>query len=119
VLGGIGTTLAGAAGLACTPAVQPAIAAGDNPTLDAFFAQQMASDAAQAYERRVAAKKAALFAQLLPSAKRVLEIGVGTGPNLRYMRACALTAGFALVRFVKDRIGVKVGTHEDAPSSSR
>jgi hypothetical protein len=84
VLSGIGSTFASAAWLACNPAAKPAIAAGDSPALDSFFARQMASDAAQIYERRVATKKAALFAQLLPSAKRVLEIGVGTGPNFRY-----------------------------------
>lgn len=98
VLRGLGTAFAGAAGLACAPAVPPAVAAGDNSALDAFFAQQMASDAAQRYERRAAPQKSALFAQLLPSAQRVLEIGVGTGPNLRYSRALHTdTNGFSLV----------------------
>ena len=36
------------------------------------------------YEAAMAARKAALFAQLPPSATRIAEVGLGAGPNLRY-----------------------------------
>ncbi len=53
------------------------------PAYRAFSARAMA-DTMASYEAAIAARKAALFARLPPSTRRVAEIGLGTGPNLQY-----------------------------------
>ncbi|KAJ9187466.1 hypothetical protein P3X46_002921 [Hevea brasiliensis] len=49
-----------------------------------FYASVLNSDATRSYEAEIAAYKSQLFTNLRGKAKRILEIGIGTGPNLKY-----------------------------------
>lgn len=53
-----------------------------------FYASAM-NDVMKAYEAEVASYKSQLFDKLRGQAKEVLEIGVGTGPNLKYYASSA------------------------------
>jgi ubiquinone/menaquinone biosynthesis C-methylase UbiE len=48
------------------------------------FANAMSSEGAKVYERRIATQKEELFRALDDSCSNVLEIGIGSGPNLPY-----------------------------------
>ncbi|XP_002522459.2 putative methyltransferase-like protein 7A [Ricinus communis] len=49
-----------------------------------LYASVLNSDMMNSYEAEIAAYKSQLFANLRGKAKKVLEIGIGTGPNLKY-----------------------------------
>ncbi|XP_050204120.1 uncharacterized protein LOC126654099 [Mercurialis annua] len=49
-----------------------------------FYASALNSQMMQSYEAEISAYKSQLFANLRGNAKKVLEIGIGTGPNLKY-----------------------------------
>lgn len=49
-----------------------------------FYASVLNSEAMKSYEAEIAAYKSQLFTNLRGKAKKILEIGIGTGPNLKY-----------------------------------
>ena len=75
------------AAAAALPALRPGSASagpGLNDAIDEYFARAMASPAALIYEKRIEPKKKELFSNLDKSCQSVLEIGIGTSPNLKF-----------------------------------
>lgn len=74
-------------GLVFASSPPPAVAAGEDALTGAGaerFAKAMSSEGAKIYERRIADQKRELFTALDDSCANVLELGIGSGPNLGY-----------------------------------
>lgn len=58
----------------------------------------------QDYEREVAPLKGRLFAAALAPGAEVLELGMGTGPNLRYEAECSVRHTFTLQEYMTESL---------------